>query len=371
MSYKSATRFAVTALALVVSLGWAGRAKADDNETPWADKYLVCGPFPNDGGGPGSGLDAKYGPEKETPINPDATYDGIGGKVGWTMAMAGDGVLNFVPLFETKENACAYAWCKIKAPKDMGCELQVSSDDGIKIWVNGAQVHSNGVDRGLNKDELDKVKIKLKAGDNDLLMKITQGGGDWSACAKIVKTDTAVGEVKFDLPIDPSKLLTPFITKWKGVGSFANDDNAGFDKEYGPEKELKLDATYDGVGGKVKWTDLKAGDNGVVNFLDAFDPKENVCAYAYAIVKAPKETACNLLLGSDDRVKVWINGKLVHSNPADRGVVVDNDNVPVKLAEGDNKLLVKVTQGGGDWGLCVRFSKGKDSVAGVTFDVPK
>jgi hypothetical protein len=63
-----------------------------------------------------------------------------------------------------------------------------------------------------------------------------------------------------------------------------------------------------------------------------------------------------LLLGSDDGVRVWINGRLVHSNPAYRGAYPDQDRVAVALDAGWNTVLVKVLQGAGGFGLYVRLA---------------
>jgi hypothetical protein len=49
-------------------------------------------------------------------------------------------------------------------------------------------VHSNNIDRGAVPDQ-DRAPIQLKKGPNLLLLKITQGGGGWSACARIVAAD--------------------------------------------------------------------------------------------------------------------------------------------------------------------------------------
>ncbi len=35
----------------------------------------------------------------------------------------------------------------------------------------------------------DKAKIKLKAGVNTLLIKVTQGGGEWSLCCRVRSAD--------------------------------------------------------------------------------------------------------------------------------------------------------------------------------------
>jgi len=38
-----------------------------------------------------------------------------------------------------------------------------------------------------------------------------------------------------------------------------------------------------------------------------------------------------------------------------RGLSVDQDRVRVRLQKGVNRLLLKVTQGGGGWEFCVRL----------------
>ena len=62
-----------------------------------------------------------------------------------------------------------------------------------------------------------------------------------------------------------------------------------------------------------------------------------------------------MLIGSDDGVRIWLNDKLIHTNPAYRGAYPDQDKIPVQLKEGWNKLMIKVLQGHGGWGYYVRF----------------
>jgi hypothetical protein len=78
--------------------------------------------------------------------------------------------------------------------------------------------------------------------------------------------------------------------------------------------------------------------------------------------------ATELLIGSDDGVKVWLNGELVHNNHAHRGLTLDQDRVRVKLRKGINWLLVKVENGGGDWALAVRV---RDADGVLKLSVPK
>ena len=56
-------------------------------------------------------------------------------------------------------------------------------------------------------------------------------------------------------------------------------------------------------------------------------------------------------VGSDDAVKVWLNGAVVHINNVDRGTTGVQDQFRVNLKAGNNLLLVKVCENSGEWGL--------------------
>jgi hypothetical protein len=93
-----------------------------------------------------------------------------------------------------------------------------------------------------------------------------------------------------------------------------------------------------------------------VNFVSMFDKNEWVFTYAGTYVYSPEQQAVKLCVGSDDQVKAWLNGKSVMANDVARGAAKDQDMVSVTLNKGWNKLLVKVCQGYGGWGMYVRFT---------------
>ena len=68
-------------------------------------------------------------------------------------------------------------------------------------------------------------------------------------------------------------------------------------------------------------------------------------AYLRTKVWSPKEQKAKLELGSDDGVKVWLNGQLVHANNAERPAVPGQDKADVTLKEGSNPMLVKLDAG--------------------------
>ena len=57
--------------------------------------------------------------------------------------------------------------------------MRVGSDDSIKVWLNGEEVHNNPVNRGAGNFQ-DTFQVNIKAGDNTLLVKVSERGGGWS-----------------------------------------------------------------------------------------------------------------------------------------------------------------------------------------------
>jgi HEAT repeat protein len=104
---------------------------------------------------------------------------------------------------------------------------------------------------------------------------------------------------------------------------------------------------------KAKWKAVE-GSESSVNFNQLM-PGDNRVAYLKTNVWAPQDTEIRLEMGSDDGIKAWIGGKVVHANNAVRGMQPGQDKADAKLAKGWNVLLVKVTQGGGDWGATVKL----------------
>ena len=68
------------------------------------------------------------------------------------------------------------------------------------MWLDGKVVHANNAIRPCAPGQ-DKVKIKLMKGPNNLLLKVTQGGGEWTVCCRVVSPD---GKPLADLTVAPA-----------------------------------------------------------------------------------------------------------------------------------------------------------------------
>jgi HEAT repeat protein len=139
----------------------------------------------------------------------------------------------------------------------------------------------------------------------------------------------------------------PFIRDWLVCGPYRQKGVVGaiavFDIAFGPEKP----------GEDVQWYAAPVSDT--INLMGCFPEQSNCVAYLKAEIIAPEATDAILLMGSDDGIKAWLNGAMVHSNNVDRGQVVDQDMAPIKLKQGSNELLLKITQGGSGWSVCTRI----------------
>ncbi|MBN1384142.1 MAG: discoidin domain-containing protein [Elusimicrobia bacterium] len=89
---------------------------------------------------------------------------------------------------------------------------------------------------------------------------------------------------------------------------------------------------------------------------DLFGPNDNCNGFAYVEVVSPREQEAVLLAGSDDGVRIWVNGDMVLNNDIPRGLTLDEDSVNIKLKKGKNRLLFKVNDLGGGWNLSARIT---------------
>ena len=101
------------------------------------------------------------------------------------------------------------------------------------------------------------------------------------------------------------------------------------------------------VGAGIGWRRAPEVVDGEVLTLEAVERAFLFCREVR--VDEPRDVV--LSLGSDDGVKVWLNGIEVHADPARRGVAPGQDRVEVRLPRGRSLLLVKVVNGGGPAGF--------------------
>jgi endo-1,4-beta-xylanase len=108
------------------------------------------------------------------------------------------------------------------------------------------------------------------------------------------------------------------------------------------------------------WLPVEAEPEGRLN-LRALYPKPPAGTVLVAtFFEAPAAGEYTLRIGSDDAVRVEIDGRVVHSNVVHRIWTPDQDRVKVQLAKGWHRMLVRVVNYVGDWAVSVRVADEKD-----------
>ena len=165
--------------------------------------------------------------------------------------------------------------------------------------------------------------------------------------------------------IERIKKFGDYVTAWEVSPAYTRE-GAGctqlFDIAFAPET---------GAGDRVCWRLMPAGTNPEQPWLLdllALLGGDNRVAYMRNRVWSKETRTLVLELGSDDGVKVWLNGKIVHSNNTMRAIEPAQEKINVTLQEGPNTLMLKVTQNVMGWGACARFAgPGGSSIEGLRF----
>jgi hypothetical protein len=158
------------------------------------------------------------------------------------------------------------------------------------------------------------------------------------ACAEKLK---ALGE-----PGDVARHMG-FVRNWYVIGPFDNKDTKGFDVAYPPETApFNANATYDGVGGEVKWVEHSTVDEyGSVDLNKVLGKHKGAIAYAYAKFDASAGQTVDFRLGCINGNKLWVNGELVFANHVyHANQAIDQYVGQAKLKPGRNTIVLKIAQ---------------------------
>ncbi|MBA3683970.1 MAG: hypothetical protein H0W72_01845 [Planctomycetes bacterium] len=155
------------------------------------------------------------------------------------------------------------------------------------------------------------------------------------------------------------------ITDWMLAGPFPSASFNGHEIAYAPESGVDLAKGWKDATGLKPWKAYQPNPNArplnptpprTVNVCGQFARDDEAVGYAYTRLVSDRDRDAYFLMGTDDCVKVWCNGALVHEHRVGRGVTMDQDACRVRLRKGANDVLIKVTQGGGGWGFCLRVT---------------
>ncbi|QOJ16973.1 MAG: hypothetical protein HRU76_04980 [Phycisphaeraceae bacterium] len=147
-----------------------------------------------------------------------------------------------------------------------------------------------------------------------------------------------------------------FITRWHAAGPYMKEGVGGgalIDEVFPPE----LSSERDAAAPPVSWQAIDPATlapPAIVDLARVFGGGDRV-AYLRAVITSDREQRVRLEMGSDDGIKAWLNGAVIHRNNAMRGLALNSDVAEATLKQGENILLLKITQGNGDWKAAARI----------------
>jgi putative membrane-bound dehydrogenase-like protein len=267
------------------------------------------------------------------------TVRGVGGQVGPDLSMIGKK--------GSRENIFESILDPSKAIADQ--YLQVSVTTAAGVTVTGLPVadtpqaitlrDANGKDTVIPRADIDGPVRKLKVSimPQDIVAGLTE--------------DELIDLVSY-LQTLQTAALTP--DSFRVVGPFPAAGMAeALGKEFGPEA-VPFDAALKFRAGDkmLPWGTIRPDAKGYFDLMALHGTTgTNSASYMYAEVESPADQDAELLLGTDDGTKLWVNGKMLFTHSKAVAAAPGQDKVPLKLKKGTNTVLLKVANGNNPHGF--------------------
>jgi len=266
-----------------------------------------------------------------------------------------------------------YAHVYVYSPDSRSSKLLVGCDDGIKIWLNEENIYTNDRSGGWHPDQF-KIDINLNEGWNKLLFKISQYGGDFQFSARI--TDTLFQtyndlEYQINNPLLYNK-SAEYIRGWL-INGFHQDNPDNFYNYLNTNYLGYYEGTIEPIegqemGGKI-WVRYDSG-NPYIDFNEINENLDYGVNYAYTSIISSVTQECQLWVGYDDGIKIWLNGDEIFFDNRYGEYETDMNKINISLIEGENNLLIKISEWMGDNGFSAKFSKSNgEKVDGLTYNL--
>ena len=170
-----------------------------------------------------------------------------------------------------------------------------------------------------------------------------------AAIKKILSTPTpalAASQAKWEQETVRDRIA---MTSWSMTGPF---QLTSFDEAYNqalpPEKKIDLESGYDWGDNTLTWIQPQKLVDGQPFRLGG---QPNAARYFFRTITSLTPRKLPVSLGSDDALKVWLNGKLQFENKTQRGIDQGRDETELNLVAGENQLLIKIVNGIGESGF--------------------
>jgi len=172
--------------------------------------------------------------------------------------------IDFGRTFGTNDHFVAFALSEIIATKDTQIILEISHNDGIRIWLNDKQVYTFDGDQDFKAEAKERdIKLMysftatLKKGRNKIVVKSETRKKKWLVFIQPKNATIEFSPVSgLNLGISEMERIDKSVselTNWLVCGPFIAKDK-GLNGIYGPEEGLIIGKTYPIANGETSWT---------------------------------------------------------------------------------------------------------------------
>ncbi len=151
-------------------------------------------------------------------------------------------------------------------------------------------------------------------------------------------------------------VLGPVYFGTSGTTPDESQQKAAFDKNElttVPLKGGKLPASVKIANKEYSFKPVSSPD-GIIDFAAVLGNADYAIAYAIAEINLEAPMKVLMGVGSDDDIKIFVNGIMAHSNWIARATVPDDDMVMLDLKKGSNQVIVEVQNIASGWSFAMR-----------------
>ncbi len=198
------------------------------------------------------------------------------------------------------------------------------------FWFNGSVAGDYGL----------KSKSQLKLLKN--LLDDPKCSGSLKAAAQYQLGHYWITQGKFE-DAQAAWLQCSNVGLWQFVGPFDNAAESGFDKDYEPIRNPKPDAVFKSAfQTDIQWFGPIDQPTGGWITPGFHVPYRTAIVYAQSFVTAPANQEVYLGAGFTGNIKIWVNDRLMISEPEQRRTDFDAYQVKCSLKKGANRILVQL-----------------------------
>ena len=287
---------------------------------------------------------------------------------GWSRGTPGFGSFDARGLVVRTEWTTPDLWVRRALPgvaDRTAFRLWAVHDDDVEVWINGVPAASGVSWSGGRWVELEissEARAALRPDGNQLAAHVRDMGGGRSLDLSLVPP---AGEgPKPWWKATPTDAV-PWMRRWLVLGPLADKGHTGFlASSIDDEAGLSPAAGERQAGGT--WVEVLSLP-GLVDLGAATRARDESVWYAFTHLHVARDTDAVLWIGSHDGLRIWLDGELIASHHAHRVAVPDDRPVPLQLAAGAHRLLVKVEALAGGASLVARMTQRDGTpLAGVT-----